>query len=509
MKEQIIPLEPHDDVTSVRDKLGWTRAPRVLLVFPDDSGAHILHNRLDLVLLQREATRRRAQLALITRDPVVAEHARDMGIACFRSIADSHKRYWHTARARIRVERADKAALDPSLAEAATRLRGPDSMLSDRTRRTVALIVFGVTLAMLLLGLYMVAPGATIHLTPAANQVNVTTTVTADPTVSLVDTSDSVIPARTIGIEAEGSTTIETSGTTLVPSTKARGIALFTNLLPEQVTIPAGTVVRTSAAQPVRFATLEDVTLAGKIGDTIEVTIEALEPGFTGNLPGNRINEIEGPLSTRLAVTNADPTRGGDASEVRAVSQDDMDRVRALLLQQLQQRAYADMQTRLLEQTEFLPLESLQVVLVQSETYSGYVGEVQQQLSLSMHVTVQGEAIDERQARQIVYARLADKVGTGYQIGSGSLVFRRGEVTQIDDQRRITFVMQGAGDVSTAIDPAHVQALVRGKKVHDALTLLDREYPLAELPRIDTWPGFWPWMPALPLRITVDIAGQL
>ena len=186
-----------------------------------------------------------------------------------------------------------------------------------------------------------------------------------------------------------------------------------------------------------------------------------------------------------------------------------MDRVRALLLQQLQQRAYADMQTRLLEQTEFLPLESLQVVLVQSETYSGYVGEVQQQLSLSMHVTVQGEAIDERQARQIVYARLADKVGTGYQIGSGSLVFRRGEVTQIDDQRRITFVMQGAGDVSTAIDPAHVQALVRGKNVHDALTLLDRAYPLAEPPRIDTWPGFWPWMPALPLRITVDVAGQL
>ena len=38
MKEQIILLEEHDDVDSIREKLGWVRAARVLLLFP--SGHH-------------------------------------------------------------------------------------------------------------------------------------------------------------------------------------------------------------------------------------------------------------------------------------------------------------------------------------------------------------------------------------------------------------------------------------------------------------------------------------
>jgi len=71
VKEQIIQLEPHDDVISARDKLGWVRAPRVLLILPDDPTQPILQRKLDLLILQREATRKRSQLAIITRDPII------------------------------------------------------------------------------------------------------------------------------------------------------------------------------------------------------------------------------------------------------------------------------------------------------------------------------------------------------------------------------------------------------------------------------------------------------
>jgi hypothetical protein len=511
VKEQIIRLEPHDDIISVRDKLGWIRAPRVLLVFPEDPRVRILQDKLDLVLIQREVTRRRAQLALITRDPAVVEHARDLGIACFGSIEASHRRYWRTARARLAVARSERATpLDPALIEAATRLDTEQAALPPAGRRAVALTTLALALAVLLAGLAAIAPGATVHLTPASNQVTVTTAITADPAVDpgLVDTAAGLIAARTVGVETESSIAVDVTGTALQPSQKALGIVLFTNLIPEQVTIPAGTVVRTSAARPVRFVTLSDITLPGKLGETAQVPVEAVEAGFTGNLPAGRINQIEGPLGVRVGVTNAEPTTGGDAVEIPAVAEQDYQRARALLLQQLQQRAFAEMQSKLLSDTEFVPPESLAVVLIHSETYSAAIGQAAGRLTLNMRVTVQGIAVDERLARQIVYARLTEKVGIGLQIGAGSLVFRRSDVTRIDEQQRVTFVMQGAGDVSTAVDTTRVLQLVRGVSVREAELRLNRELPLGAPARIETWPRFWPQMPLLPLRIRVVVDGQ-
>jgi hypothetical protein len=167
------------------------------------------------------------------------------------------------------------------------------------------------------------------------------------------------------------------------------------------------------------------------------------------------------------------------------------------------------MQTRLLEAGEFIPLETLEVVLIHSETYTGYAGEVQDEVGLAMRATVQGIAVDERYARQVVYARLAEKIGDGFQISSGSLVYRLGDVVEIDTDRRVTFVMQGAGDVSAAIDAAAVREMVQGAAVSRARAQLVRELPLADEPVIETWPQFWPVMPALPLRISVDVSGQL
>src|SRR5688572_22957954 len=104
-----------------------------------------------------------------------------------------------------------------------------------------------------------------------------------------------------------------------------------------------------------------------------------------------------------------------------------------------------------------------------------------------MRVTVQGVAIDELRARQIVYAQLAQKIGSGFELSRDTLVFRRGEITAIDEQRRITFIMQGAGDVSAAIDEERVYEMVQGKPVGEALAGLERELPLSAPPTIEMW----------------------
>ncbi len=82
MKTQILQLEAHDDVITVRDKLGWGQTGRVVLVWPkrkrSGTKVQLLTRRLDLVLLQRHAANLGLQIALVTSDPAVCTHAREL-----------------------------------------------------------------------------------------------------------------------------------------------------------------------------------------------------------------------------------------------------------------------------------------------------------------------------------------------------------------------------------------------------------------------------------------------
>jgi hypothetical protein len=509
MKEQIIHLEPHDDIISVRDKLGWIRTQGVLLVFPEGHNARVLQRKLDLVIIQREATRRKAQLALITADPEVIDNARDLGIPCFPSVEHSQREHWRTRRARLAVSRQDQPQpLSPELAEAASRFQPPQPPHLVHLQRIVALLLAAVALVLLLTGAYIVLPGAQVRLIPASEQVSITTPVIADPNLETLDVERGLIPARIVGVEVEWSTAVKTTGTKDMPTTKSTGVVVFSNLVPDQVNVPAGTFVRTTAANPVRFATTSDVTLPARVGATGEATVEAVEPGVEGNLPSTLINSVEGPLARRVAVNNPEPTRGGDVAQVPAVTQSDYDRLRAALLQELQQRAYAEIQTDPLinlSETEFVVPESLQVVLVLDETYDKFIGEQAEAVGLDMRVVVQGVVADERTARQVIYAALAQKIGPGYRIGGDTLDFRRGEVTNIDENRRVTFIMHGTGEVATAIDPAAVRAAIAGKRLDEAQQILMRQFRLDGPPVITPWPGFWKRLPLLPFRIQVEV----
>jgi len=88
----------------------------------------------------------------------------------------------------------------------------------------------------------------------------------------------------------------------------------------------------------------------------------------------NLINEVEGVAALAVRVSNPQPTGGGGVRQVPSVTQADKDRLRAALLQQVQQRALAQMQDKLGEQEYLLP-ESLAVAEILDETYDRFVGE--------------------------------------------------------------------------------------------------------------------------------------
>ena len=96
MKTYILHLESHDDIISARDKMGWGKSGRILLVWPEKG--RLLNRRLDLLLLKRHSVNLGAQLAIVSRDPEVRYHAPRLGIPLFKNLRRAQSAAWRTPR---------------------------------------------------------------------------------------------------------------------------------------------------------------------------------------------------------------------------------------------------------------------------------------------------------------------------------------------------------------------------------------------------------------------------
>ena len=87
--EQIVYLDPDDDIRTIRDRLEWAEAPRVLLVVP--RGHRPLRSAVNMRLLARQGSFVGREVILVTRDRAVTESARHEGLAAFATIEQGQK----------------------------------------------------------------------------------------------------------------------------------------------------------------------------------------------------------------------------------------------------------------------------------------------------------------------------------------------------------------------------------------------------------------------------------
>lgn len=103
-------------------------------------------------------------------------------------------------------------------------------------------------------------------------------------------------------------------GVNRLPPTKATGAVTVTAT--PGTTIPLGTIVSTVATDDgpsVQFVTTQEITVDSS--GTVDVPIEAVEAGVTGNVPAGAIQVLATPVSGVTAVTNQEETSGGTDEE--------------------------------------------------------------------------------------------------------------------------------------------------------------------------------------------------
>lgn len=467
---RVIHLEADDDITAVRARLEKVEASRVLLVIPPRCQA--FNSLLDFKLLQRYAESLALEVALVTRSSKRRVLARQLGFSVFIS------EKWGQVRSQWRRPRAT-----PRWGE--RRSWG---------ERIFGALVFLVAVSALAVVALLIVPSADITLALAEETIEAAVQVQADPELELINYEAGQIPARVVQTQVEGTAQIPVTGARDAPDEPARGMVFFVNNINQPVTVPRGTVVATSTGSTIRFTTVEEVTVPGTVGVHTEAEVVAVDPGPSGNVEANLINRIEGPLSLQVKVTNPEPMQGGSVKQVGMVTTADQERLKEVLLQQLQQAAYAQLSEEL-EEGEFLAFESLAVDQIVSADYDKSLEEQADVLTLEMEAMFRGTAVEEEDANVLIRTALEAVVPEGFAVVGESLRSQRGEITGVEDGK-VSFVMRGSGSAVAQVDEGDVKDAIRGKPVDWAEEYLIQSLRLEEPPVIEvtpTWPGEIPW----------------
>jgi hypothetical protein len=404
LKTQIITLESHDDLISVRDKLTWAKTPRVLLVWPKYEKVAL--RLLDLKVLQRHADSLGAQVGLVTRRANVRRDAESLGIPVFDSTTSAQRESWPAPVSRVRrVPKTPRRDLRNIRDE----IYKPESHWLEFLPVRILIFAVGVMAVLAIACLFI--PRATLTLYPESQTQQVTIPISASEANKVTSITGSV-PARTLSLVLDSKQSLDVTGQIPVPESKSKGVARFTNLSQGEVNIPANTTIATKSA--IRFVTLNDTRLPAGIDQFVDVPIEALEAGEKGNVDADAITIVEGALGLSISVKNLAPIKGGTSSQLVGPADDDRAKLSGVVMDGLNRDAESKFRAKIGPSDVLLP-DTIEIVKINKEDFEPPVGKPGKTLALTMQVEFSARYVSGDDLKEIALSALNTLASPGFE----------------------------------------------------------------------------------------------
>ncbi len=498
MKTTILTLDEHDDRLSIRDKISGCRSNRILLVLPRSQ--RVFREKLELIMVQRHAVRLGAQLGLVTVDEQIAVNAFELGIAVFDDEKSAQQKPWRRPRRDLAgVEKRHKIHTLPKRERSvAENFRSGARSLPVFLRGAIFLI--GLVSVFLLAGYLL--PGGVIRLSPLEEEQTLKLEVWASPKVT-GPTVTGAVPARVATVVVSHQESGTPSQITRVPDQPARGLVTIENITDQDVTVPQGTIVLTLSTPPIRFRTLETITVPAGEDPQVTTAIEAVQAGSTGNVAAQSIGAMEGLAGLRLKVFNAEETSGGTDRESPAPSAADFEMLKHKSEQTLKKLALESFQAQLEPGEKLLP-DTLVQSKRMNEKLDPPVGQAGDRINLSVEAEYSIWIVQESDVRVVTESAMDAVLKSGYQPVANSLfVSDLGQPRM--DESRIKWEMFGVRKITPQIPREAVLLAVSGRSKTEAAATLARIFQLKAPPAIDLFPAWWKRMPFFEQRIRVEV----
>ncbi len=508
---QVIELEDHDNIDTIRDRIITAQSARVLLVIPWDSPS--LRKSVDLQVVQRFGEANGIDVAIVSTEGEIRTAAHEAGLPAFRSVnAAQRKAQWHkphheedelapwTPSKRKRRE-ARRAAVERDQADAQAHHRHPAWI-------ALKIGIFVSVLLVIVFAALAIIPDAQIVLVPQSTKITAAINVIADPAAKEVDALTGHVPSSEVKITVRDTITVPTTGKKSIPESRAKGRVIFVSQLNSPVRISQGTLVRTTATgRAIRYVLTQDVEVPAGIGAQAEGIVEAVEVGAAGNVAANLINEIEGVAALAARVSNPEPMDGGGDKEVNAVDAADRETANEQIKPKLRESALKQLQAQL-GPGEFIIPESLNGTILES-TFDHEMAEQADDLTLLIRVAYTAQKVKSEDANSLVFGALQAQTPPDYELIPEGMAFQRGEVTAVPQVVDLyQFPMQGTGYAAADLEVGKAVSRIAGKPIAEARSLLQDSLPLKKTPQITVFPAWFPTLPWLMFRIQTSVDPQ-
>ncbi len=500
MKTLILQLESHDDIVSIRDKMGWAKDSRILIVWPEKG--EIVQRRLDLLLIKRTAQNLGSQIAFVSHDKEICYHAPRLGIPVYKSIQKAQTQNWRLSkRYRKNLQPDPVVKQNPPFERPTIASSRPLKVMPRELSFPVRLIVFasGVFAVITLAG--VLAPSARLALEPRTLVQDVLINASTSPDVKSITLSGSV-PSELIEVEVEGRESKAVSGSIVLPDQAAKGAVIFTNLTDQSVKIPENTVVRPAGITDQRYETTREAEVPSGLGERVEVPIQSVESGEKSNLPAGELEVLEGLLGTQLSVTNPEPIVGGTDRIEPAPTDADRKILASSLMKSLEKTALLEFE-RVLEPEDLVIPSSLKLVRTIDEQYQPDARLPADMLSLNQRLRFEVRIVRAELLEKLAESVFAANMPDGFTPISESLQLEIVEEPGLSNSNTISWKIHAVRRIRAQINPAQAIQLSLGLKPTEAINRLQSALPLDQVPQISLQPRWWPRMPFLPFRIDV------
>ena len=447
-------------------------------------------------VVRREAAGQGVGVAFVTSHPGSRLALGREGISTFRDQGRAERSRWHrvalaTASRRRPVDAVVVVPPGPGVFQkpSPSGFR-PFAFVRSYARRpspwwqTLGLVLaLGLLLAGLFYALMAVIPAAEIVVTPDSEPIEARVQLKAVPGAR-TDTENGVVPAQTVSVQVSGDARTKTTGRRSEPSGKSQGRVVFINMTNRQISVPQGTIVSTATGNNVQFGTLAATEL-GPNGRAA-AQVEALLPGPDGNARAGTVTRVEGPLSLSVAVSNDAGLGGGTTAPQPVVTEDDKTRLQAQLFEELKKQAFDKLVERG-AQGSFISPESIQFLPL-SPSFTPFVGEVSEDLFLSMSLQAVGLAVDQTEANKAALAKLQEAMPPGTRLISDTIRFIPGSVVLAADGG-VGFSVTSEGTVLRPVETTAIRNAVLGMEPEQATNVIQQRFALGAAARDHARPG--------------------
>ncbi|MCK4259760.1 MAG: baseplate J/gp47 family protein [Halanaerobiales bacterium] len=335
-------LDPEEDINSLIAELGQTTLQKIALVVHQSS--NIFNSRINIQLLQKYLKDWQKELVFISAEMRLIRLSLEIGIKIYADLeAFELDEPIEDVNEPLVTSLSTEELLPDIYAQTIHKDESVEEIPMYRSRRhrkhlgrKITVVVVALVILLGMGWFYFNFSIVTVEISPIIEDLEQNFQLTCDHDLQKIQLAERKIPMVNAKYEVKGQATVPTTGQKRIGYKRAEGKVVFFNNQKKNVTVPAGTVLKTS--KEIKFKTVQTVTVpaltenfilgvsSGTTSGMAEVNMVALEAGSQGNVSVEKVSFFDGK-DYGLEVRNPKETHNGSDRTVMTVAQADLEKV--------------------------------------------------------------------------------------------------------------------------------------------------------------------------------------